>query len=264
VIIAGPLMNVLIAFVILWGLFFSQGKSVGTDRVDAVAASSPASTLLRAGDRLVAVDGARGDTEALRAQIGSHTCAGEQVDGCLAARPARLTVMRDGRLVHFTVRPRYSAADKRALVGFTFATRTLDRNVLQASGDAVSGMWDITTGTVSAITKIFYDSEARKEVSGVVGSYERTRQAVESSAVQAFGLLAVISMSLAIVNLFPFLPLDGGHVFWALAEKVRRRPIPFEVMERASVFGFLLVMFLFVIGLTNDINTLRGKGFGAP
>jgi len=45
---------------------------------------------------------------------------------------------------------------------------------------------------------------------------------------------------LAIVNLFPFLPLDGGHIFWALAEKVRGRVIPFSVMERASVVGFAL------------------------
>jgi regulator of sigma E protease len=64
------------------------------------------------------------------------------------------------------------------------------------------------------------------------------------------------------VNLFPFLPLDGGHVFWALAEKVRGRRIPFAVMERAGVVGFMLVALLFLVGLTNDLHTLRGKGFG--
>ena len=41
------------------------------------------------------------------------------------------------------------------------------------------------------------------------------------------GILALISLSLAIVNLFPFLPLDGGHIFWAIVEKVRRKPVPF-------------------------------------
>jgi regulator of sigma E protease len=74
-------------------------------------------------------------------------------------------------------------------------------------------------------------------------------------------VLALISLSLAIINLFPFLPLDGGHVFWALAEKVRGRRIPFDVMERASVVGFVLILFVFVIGLSNDISTLSGKGF---
>ena len=76
-------------------------------------------------------------------------------------------------------------------------------------------------------------------------------------------MLAIISLSLAIINLFPFLPLDGGHIFWALAEKVRGKAIPFSVMERAGVFGFMLVMFLFPVGLSNDIGRLTsGEGFG--
>ena len=73
--------------------------------------------------------------------------------------------------------------------------------------------------------------------------------------------MAIISLSLAIVNLFPFLPLDGGHIFWAIVEKVRRKPVPFAVMERAGVVGFMLVIGLFLIGLTNDIDRLSGEGF---
>ena len=63
------------------------------------------------------------------------------------------------------------------------------------------------------------------------------------------------------INLFPFLPLDGGHIFWSIVEKVRGRPVSFAVMERASVIGFALVMVLFVIGLSNDIDRLTGEGF---
>ena len=69
-------------------------------------------------------------------------------------------------------------------------------------------------------------------------------------------MLALISLSLAIINLFPFLPLDGGHIFWALAEKVRGRAISFRVMERAAIVGFMLVLLLFFIGLSNDIGRL--------
>ena len=63
------------------------------------------------------------------------------------------------------------------------------------------------------------------------------------------------------MNLFPFLPLDGGHIFWAVAEKLRGRPIPYRLIERASVVGFMLVAFLFVVGLSNDIGRLTGQGF---
>ena len=66
------------------------------------------------------------------------------------------------------------------------------------------------------------------------------------------------------MNLFPFLPLDGGHIFWAVAEKIRGRPIPYRLIERASVVGFMLVAFLFVVGLTNDIGRLRGRGLQRP
>jgi regulator of sigma E protease len=124
-------------------------------------------------------------------------------------------------------------------------------------------MVDITTKTVDNIVKLFYDPEARKEVSGVVGSYEATRQAFSFDIAQAAYILALISLSLGIINLFPFLPLDGGHIFWALAEKVRGRAISFRVMERASIFGFMLVLFLFYVGLSNDIGRLTsGEGFG--
>ena len=64
-----------------------------------------------------------------------------------------------------------------------------------------------------------------------------------------------------IINLFPFLPLDGGHIFWSLVEKLRGSRVPFSVMERASAVGFVLVIMLFVIGFTNDIGRLTGEGF---
>ena len=95
--------------------------------------------------------------------------------------------------------------------------------------------------------KIFYDPQARKQVSRrrrlLRGDAPGDRRSTRPARCY---ILALISLSLAVVNLFPFLPLDGGHIFWALAEKVRGRPIPFAVMERASVVGFVLVAILFV------------------
>jgi hypothetical protein len=121
-------------------------------------------------------------------------------------------------------------------------------------------MWKVTRGTVQAIVGIF-NSRARKKIGGVVGSYEVTRQAISFDEREAIAVLAIISLSLAIINLFPFLPLDGGHIFWSLVEKVRGRPVPFRVMEQAGVIGFMLVILLFTVGLSNDIGRLSGDGF---
>ena len=151
------------------------------------------------------------------------------------------------------------AAD-RPLLGFAYGTQPLNPGVAGAAEWSADRMWDVTSQTVSIIARIF-DPEQREQISGVVGSYEVTRQSIEFDTRQALFVLGLISLSLAVINLFPFLPLDGGHIFWSLVEKVRGKPVPFRVMERASVIGFALVLVLFVIGLSNDIDRLSGEGF---
>jgi regulator of sigma E protease len=258
VIAAGPAVNLVIAFVILFFLAFDLGQS--TNRVDTVDEAQPAAAILQPGDKLVAVDGKRGDVEALRAQIATHECAGEQTDGCRAEKPVQLTIIRDGQRTEVEAKPVYDAAAGRPLLGFTYASRPLDLGPGGAADWAVDQMWTVTTKTVSIISRVF-DAEERKQLSGVVGSYEVTRQSIEFDTRQALFVLALISLSLAVINLFPFLPLDGGHIFWSIVEKVRGRPASMRTMERASVIGFALVLVLFVIGLTNDIDRLSGEGF---
>jgi regulator of sigma E protease len=264
---AGPAVNIVLALVLLTAYLLIWGKPVETptNRVEALAEGGAAASVLRVGDRVVAVDGKRGDPEALRDQVSTHRCAGTPTDGCRATTPARVTFVRDGREHTESITPIYSAAIdvERPLLGFSYG---LKRTFVPVGGfgDAVTTsldrMWFVTHTTVETIAGIF-QSEKRKEISGVVGSYETTRKAFTLSTDRAIALLAVISLSLGIINLFPFLPLDGGHIFWALAEKVRGRAIPFSVMERAGFVGFVLVIGLFVVGLTNDIGRLTGEGF---
>jgi regulator of sigma E protease len=273
VIFAGPFMNFVIAFAIIWALLISQGIFHPDIRVDTVDRAGAAAGQLQPGDRVLSIDGHPGwapglsDTEtarrqlALRAAVDKHRCSGGTKAGCVAATPATVVVQRGEQRLTLRLRPHYTPAARAMLLGITYDQRTEDVGPVHGAGLAVSQMWDVTEATVSGIVKIFYNPQARKQVSGVVGSFEVTRQAVAFDATRALYILALISLSLAVVNLFPFLPLDGGHIFWALAEKVRGRPIPFSVMERASVVGFMLVAILFVIGLSNDIGRLTGDGF---
>jgi regulator of sigma E protease len=260
VILAGPAMNLLIAFVIVWALAMSSGsQAVPTTTVAQVGAGSPAAHVLRPGDHVVSVDGVGGSEGAIRNQIDTHRCAGAQVNGCLAATPARVVVKRDGQLVTIPIRPKYSAADGRLLLGIAFGGKPA--NAAQAVPITVSSLWSVTTQTVSTVVRIFEPQE-RKQLHSIVYGYTATQESFATSTTQALWVLALISLSLAIINLFPFLPLDGGHVFWAVAEKLRGKRIPFEVMERAGVVGFVLILLIFVIGLTNDISTLSGPGIG--
>ena len=237
------------------------------DTVGDIVSGSPAAAHLQTGDRILAVDG-RSFPEASTNErlahfarlVARHECPGKQTNGCRAKTPAELRIERDGQVRTLSIRPEYDAAIERTRIGFSYGSRPLNPGVAEAAGDSARFMWEITSQTVGVIARIF-DPEERKQLSGVVGGYEVTRQAIGFGAREALTLIAVISLSLAVINLFPFLPLDGGHIFWSLVEKVRGRPVPFSVMERAGAIGFLLVMLLFAVGLSNDIGRLTGEGF---
>lgn len=273
VILAGPAVNLLIAFFILSGIYVAQGvyktshgQVVSSTTVAAGAFEPPGSYYLKPGDRIVAVDGQRGlSAEQMRRVIDSHRCAGALTNGCQAKTPVVILVRRDGRLVQFSIRPRYhtevdGVAVHRMLLGFSFAPALQPLGPLAAAHESVDKMWYVTEKTVSTVARLFEPKE-RSQLHGPVGAFKITQQEVAYSSTDALLTLAVISLSLAVINLFPFLPLDGGHVFWALAEKVRGRRIPFSVMERAGVVGVVLIILVFVIGLSNDISALTGSGF---
>jgi regulator of sigma E protease len=255
---AGPAMNLLIAFVLLFFLAF--GVNEPTQEVGGIESGSPASKKLQSGDRIISVDGVRGDEVDLANALNEHKCPGEQRDGCTAATPARVVIERDGQRKVLEIRPVYDADLDRQRLGFRYATQALNPSVPEAARVSLDFMWQVTSATVSVIARLF-DPEQREQISGVVGGYETTRQAIEFDARRALTLIAIISLSLAVINLFPFLPLDGGHIFWSVVEKVRGKPVPYSVMERAGVVGFILVLVLFLVGLTNDIDRLSGEGF---
>jgi regulator of sigma E protease len=264
---AGPAVNIALAFAILFMVFFFNGQKA-TQTVGEIVPKSPASAVLQQGDEIVAIDGKRYPQLGIEArlerfvdQVSSHKCAGKQVDGCQAATPVQVTIRRNGELRTISVRPEYEAALGHTRIGFGYGNEPAEYGVGGAAEQALDGMWMVTSGTVTVFANIF-DEEHRKEVSGVVGVSDVAHQTIDKfGATQALILLALVSLSLGLINLFPFLPLDGGHIFWSLVEKVRGKQVPFRVMERASAVGFVLVMMLFFLGLTNDIGRLTGEGF---
>jgi regulator of sigma E protease len=261
VIAAGPLVNLVLAFLLFLVFFWAIGAETPTREVGAIQKGMPAAAALKPGDEIVAVDGRPGTIEQFRDRIAAHGCPQQPpVDRCRAARPASVTVERDGARRTFRITPVYDAAEKRTRIGFAYGYTNVPLSFGDALDTSADRFWFIARETVKLPARLI-DPERRKEISGVVGSYETTRQTILSDIDRVIVILGVISLSLAIVNLFPFLPLDGGHIFWSLVEKVRGKAVPFSVMERAGFVGFMLVAMLFIIGFTNDIDRLSGEGF---
>ena len=115
----------------------------------------------------------------------------------------------------------------------------------------------VTKGTVVALANVVHKKE-RKNFQSTVGIVQASSAAISQGVQDYLFLLAFISLSLALLNLLPLLPLDGGHIAFSLVEGVRGRPLARDVYERVSVVGIALVLMLFFVGLTNDIGRLGG------
>jgi len=270
VIAAGPAVNLVVAFLLVWIVWMGtsrelvtpQGVPLATSTLGKVEKASPAAGALRAGDRIVSVDGVT-NPQAMPAEIRRHTCAGgARVNGCSAATPVTVVFRQGHALKTAKLRPRWSAKYNRMLLGITFDGRTASNGVIYSAGQSVSGLWRVTERTVSVIANIFKSSD-RRQLHSIVGAGAIASQDVAAGWVTGLEIFALISLSLGIVNLVPLLPLDGGHIFWAVAEKLRGRRIPYRVMERTSFIGIAAILVLLVIGLSNDISTLAGSGFHA-
>jgi regulator of sigma E protease len=277
VIAAGPFVNIVLALILFFVLAVGFGLDTGpTNTVGTVSSDLPAAKVLEPGDELVAIDGRRVGglppeklAETVRRQVAEHRCGGEPTDGCVATTAATLRVIRDGEPLTVRVKPVYDAPEQvpgqpeiepRMVIGFSYEQNRAVQSPGEAASFAVDRLWYVTSQTATVFANIF-NPEVRDQISGVVGATEVTRQSFEFDTRQAIGVLAVISLSLGLINLLPFLPLDGGHIFWAIVEKIRGKPVPLRIMERSGIVGFALVLILFAIGLENDIGRLTGGGF---
>lgn len=248
VIAAGPVANIVVAFVIFLVLYTTGAPSQQpSTQVGQVERNTPAAAAgLKAGDRVIAVNGRGARTfDAVSKLIRSSNGA-----------PITVTVRRDGRTL--TLGPRKTVlSDKRWIWGFIPSARLVSYPVGTALGKAVHECWSVVTATGTGFAGIFHARD-RSQISGPVGIVRTSAAALKIGFTWYLELLGLISMSLALLNLLPLLPLDGGHILFSLIESVRRRALAREVYERVSVVGIALILLLMYIALTNDFSSHAG------
>ncbi|HSO02135.1 MAG TPA: site-2 protease family protein, partial [Gaiellaceae bacterium] len=140
-------------------------------------------------------------------------------------------------------------------LGFVLGARYERSNPLEATELATRVVWRVTKAIGASLADLV-TGENRKDVASAVGIVQGSSQALDVGFRYYLGVLALISLSLALLNLLPLLPLDGGHIAFSLIEGIRGRAVAREVYERVSVVGIAVVLLLFFIGLTNDIGRL--------
>ena len=245
VIAAGPAMNILVAFLIFLVVYATGAPSnnQASTKVAQVEASSPAASAgLRVGDRVVAVNGRPTPSfDSVRARIvASH------------GRPIAVTVSRGGRRVTLPPRATERVGD-RYVFGFLPAARLVSHPVGASARLAARDCWNVVTGTFGALGGMVHSKE-RGQLTSAVGIVRVSQQALRVDFNYYLQIVGFVSMSLALLNLLPFLPLDGGHILFSIIEAVRRRAIAREVYERVSVVGFSLIILIFLIAFSNDLG----------
>jgi regulator of sigma E protease len=248
VIAAGPGANLLFAIALLATVYMIGIPSDASRRVGDVIQGSPAAAAgLKADDVIVGVNRVPTyDFKEVRDAI--HQSEGQ---------PIVISVLRNGKYVELKpARPQKT--DGVYTIGFhPSAVKYKRYGPIQAVGLAGQDTWLVTKAMGSWLTRVVSGS-GRKEVSTPVGIVRQSSKAVQVGYREYLQVLALISLSLALLNLLPLLPLDGGHMAFSIIEGLRGRAVGRVVYERVSAVGIALVLLLFFVGLSNDIGNIRG------
>jgi regulator of sigma E protease len=246
VIAAGPGTNVLFAL-LFFIVAFMLATSVPTRTVEHVLAGRPAAAAgLKAGDRIVEVAGAPvTPTEIARHINATHGKAFTIV----VSRPTA-----SGTVKAVTIGPLRANLDQGAYrVGFQIhAVAGPGQSLPKAIGSSFRIIGSVTSQTVSSIGSLVVGN-GTKNVSSAVGIVRVTSQAFRQSLQDFLAVVGLISLALALLNLLPVLPLDGGHIVMSILERVRGRAFSHEAYLRYSAVGLSLFAVLLYLGLRNDL-----------
>ncbi|NKC30426.1 RIP metalloprotease RseP [Falsiroseomonas selenitidurans] len=250
VVAAGPLANFLLAALMFGALFATVGRPAATTAIGSVQEGSAAAAAgLLPGDRIVALDG----QPVLRF---------EEVQRHIQPRantPVAVTVERDGaeRTLTATPAPRSTGETTVGVLGVGAAATQFERlNPATALWAGVVQTGDITVQTLGALWQMIAGGRGAEELGGPLRIAQMSGQVAELGIASLISFMAVLSVNLALINLFPIPVLDGGHLMFYAAEAIRGRPLPPKAQEYGFRAGFALLITLFVFATWNDLSQL--------
>ncbi len=256
VVVAGPVANFLLAILLFAGVFAFVGKPVGTTAIGAVVEGSPAAAAgLQPGDEILALDG---QPVARFEEVQRHVQP-------RAGQPIEMLLRRDGAefAVAVTPAPRDGVAGAPGVLGVQSGALRYERlGPFAAIGAGAAQTWDVTWLTLVAVGEMLTGQRSPQELGGPIRIAEVSGQAASLGLLPLVNLMALLSVSLGLLNLFPIPLLDGGHLAFYAAEAVRGRPLPPRAMEYGFRAGAALLMALFLFVSWNDIaNGPIGRWF---
>ena len=250
VVAAGPIANFLLAMALFAILFMAIGEPVALPVIGGVLPDSAASRAgLMVNDRVISIAGQSiGRFEDLQRAVTTHP--GEVLI---------MTIRRDGadRQMEVTTDTRDSGGHKVGLLGVRGgAIEYRHVNVPAALWGGVAQTWTITRETFSGLAQMISGSRGTEELGGPLRIAQLSGQVAQLGIASLISFIAVLSVNLGLINLFPVPVLDGGHLLFYLAEAVRGRPLPPRAQEYGFRAGLAFLACLFVFATWNDLTHL--------
>ena len=264
IVLAGPVANFLLAFLIFTGIFAGFGRVEHLARIGRVEANSPAAAAgFTAGDLVKSVNG-----EPIRSFE-----ALQEATLMSTGLPMSFVVERDGHDVGLTATPKVSVVDqgvfgKRRMghLGLASSASPNDVKVERCSLPTcltwgASQEWFIVKATTAYVVGIFAGRESPDQVSGLIGAAQMAGEMAKISLWELFSLAAWFSVSVGFMNLLPVPLLDGGHLVFYAFEAALGRPLSQRTQEIGLKIGIVLVVMLLVFTTSHDILRLFPNGY---
>ncbi len=224
-----------------------------------VKAAGPAAKAgLLAGDRVLSVDGAAiVDAQTLRDRIRGAVREGQGV-------PQQWVVERAGRSIPLDITPRVARdGDKDvgridAFVGQPPAMVTVRHGFIEGITQGAVRTWEVSSLTVRMIGRMLIGEASLKNLSGPITIADYAGQSVQQGLAYYLGFLALVSVSLGVLNLLPLPMLDGGHLMYYIFEGVTGRPVSDAWLARLQRGGIVVLLMMMSVALFNDVARLLG------
>ncbi len=246
VVAAGPIANFVLAAVLFAALFVAVGRPVTQPIAADVVAGGPAAQAgIMAGDRITSVAGNPiAVFEDIQAIV-SHNAG--------VALP--ITVERDGQSLQLTVTPQANGST--ALVGIRGGKVAYEHvSLIAALPEGVAQTWHVGVQTLEGVWQMISGSRGTGELGGPLRIAQLSGQVAQLGVASLVTFIAVLSVNLGLLNLFPIPILDGGHLVFFLLEALRGKPLPPQAQEYGLRAGFALLASLFVFATWNDLSHL--------
>ncbi len=246
VVAAGPVANFVLAAVLFSALFLVSGKPHTLPVVgDVLADSAAAHAGLMSGDTVTAIDGTKIQRFEQIQAIVSHS-------GGVALH---MTVDRNGKPLDLIATPAaHGSAGVLGIRGGKVAYEPV--SVLEALPDGIAQTWNVSAQTLAGVGQMITGQRGTDELGGPLRIAQLSGQVAELGFASLVSFIAVLSVNLGLLNLFPIPILDGGHLVFYALEALRGKPLPPRAQEYGLRAGFALLATLFVFATWNDLSHL--------